>query len=311
MRHSLFILLSTLRTFHALAQSMPQPVHHWPLDETTDTLAADISGGEHGTLQGGAAWNSAGRFGGAVQFNGADGRVVAGPCDLTTGPGGISLSLWMKAGLMAGSEQVLLAKSDGPGTSGIIWSLSQVNSTAIRFRVRAGGNLTELTTPGSSLFSGSWYHVCGTYNGSEMRIYLNGALMAFTSASGTVPYAPSAPACMGARADGAAWFMGALDDVRIYDHGLTEMDVIGLVLGNVSVGSERPVDMHVDQAGALVLPPGDWSHVIVTDVQGRMVHDGHMQSTRSTLHLPWQMPGLYVVVLTGPTQRTCGRVMRL
>lgn len=276
------------------------PVHHWPLDEGTGALAFDIAGGSNGILQNGVAQQPGGGwFGGAYQFDGADDRVDLGPCDITTGTGGFSISLWMKAGLMTGTEQMLLAKTVGPAPDDYVWSLSQVNSTAVRFRLQTTGTVTELTTTGSSLFSGSWYHIAATYDGSMMRIHLNGALITFAPKNGGIPYAPMSPASMGDRLDGFASFLGQLDDVRLYDHGLSETEIFDILLEDVTTGLDVHATLGWSAEGGVTLPPGSWERMRIIDARGRIVMERDM-GEGNVAALRDEAPGLYLVCLQGP-----------
>lgn len=276
------------------------PSHHWPLDEASGATATDIAGGSNGILQNGVTQQpSGGWFGGAYQFDGADDRVDIGPCDITTGAGGFSISLWIKAGLMTGTEQVLIAKTLGPNTDDYVWSLSQVNSTAVRFRLQTSGTVTELTTTGSNLFSGSWYHLAATYDGSMMRIYINGALITFTAKAGGIPYAPMSPASMGDRLDGFASFLGQLDDVRLYDHGLSDAEIFDILLGDVTTGVEEEAAVAWTPEGGLVLPPGPWERMKIMDAHGRIITERNAGAV-DVPALRDGAPGLYLVCLQGP-----------
>lgn len=285
------LLLST-----SLLAQLP-PSHHWPLDESTGLHANDITGGADGDLQNGATWQpTGGHFGGALQFDGADDRVDLGPCEVTSGMG-FSISLWMQAGLMAGNEQVLIAKTQGPDPEEYVWSVSQVNSTALLFRLQAGGTVTELQTPQSSLFSGSWYHVAASYDGAMMRIHLNGALMAFTPKGGMIPWVPQAPASMGDRLDGNGSFMGLLDDVRLYDHGLNDAEITDLVIGDVATtaGGDQQIAIVEDR---IRIPRGDWLSLRIHDGTGRMLEQRSAKEGDELVLLD-RPAGLYLFCLQG------------
>jgi hypothetical protein len=276
-----------------LAQSAP--VHHWPLDEAVGMQVADIVGGSDGTLVGGVTLlPTAGWYGGAAAFDGANDRIEFGPCDITTGTGGFGVSLWVRLELMTGSEQLLFGKSDGPAASDWVWSVSQVNSTALRFRLRLNGTVHELTTGGASLFSGSWYHVAAGYDGSAMRIHINGALMATQPASGMMPFVPTAPTVMGGRTDGTLAFMGRLDDVRLYDHGLGDTEIIDIILGDVVTSIAQRPAVTTDPSGDLFSLHG-WEPVRAFDACGRVVRERNART-----NAPFLLdgpPGLYLVCL--------------
>ncbi len=278
-------------------------VFHWKLDEPDGTTVAHSEyGGPPGILQYGAEFQPTnGHHEGAVRFDGVDDRIILGPCDITTGGSGFSVSLWVKPDFVTAAERTLVAKAVGPADSDHIWSLSFVNASAIRFRLRTGGVTTVLTTATSSIFSGAWYHVAATYEGSTMKIHLNGSLMATTTASGLFGYHPEGPACFGARSTGTAPFSGWIDDIRIYDLGLTEEEIIGILLEDevtVQVGEDRPVITH---RGALNIPHGNWLAMTIMDTAGRVVLTQPLAGNNEDIgNIP---TGLYLVCLQDDTRR--------
>lgn len=92
------------------------------------------------------------------------------------------------------------------------------------FALAGGGKgLTYLTAP-QEFETGTWNHLVGTYNGREMRLYVNGSLaIAGTSESGPISYAGEEHFTVGAYKDGNETYPlnGALHEVRIYS---TPMD---------------------------------------------------------------------------------------
>ncbi|MBX2979095.1 MAG: LamG domain-containing protein [Flavobacteriales bacterium] len=247
-------------------------IHHWPLDESAGNVAQDLVSGSTGLLQAGALWAPGqGYHGGAVRTDGVDDRVLLGPCDLLNGSGGITLSLWVKPDFVTAMERTLIAKTSGPQTSDHIWSIAFVNATALRFRLRTAGTVHELSTPPSSLFGGTWYHIVASYDGSMMRLYVNGSLMAFAPASGSIGVFPAAPASLGARSTGAAPFSGWLDDVRIFDRGLSEPEILGILLGSVPTALDPP--QVITDARSAANFPETWSHLRIMDLAGRTLRE--------------------------------------
>ena len=298
------LLLATL----VLGQS--PPVFHWALDETTGTIAYDLTNTSDGQLQDGAQWApSGGHHQGACRFDGVNDRIILGACDLTTGGGAISLSVWVKPDFVTGMERTILAKTVGPQPQDHIWSVSFVNATALRFRLRTGGQTTELSTPGSSIFSGVWYHVVASYDGSSMRVFLNGSLMAENSIAGSIGFHPQAPASLGAQSTGARPFSGWIDDVRIYDRGLTASEVVQILLEQeLTTGVEVPAP-HVQPDGRLLLPLGPWTELRIMDLAGRSLVTQQISGI-TTSTAPNSLPtGLYLVSLLGAGQRKTWRML--
>lgn len=289
--------------------SAQPPVLHWPLDESAGSLAA-CWGGPGGVLAGGTAWApESGHHQGAARFDGVDDRIVLGPCDITSGSGGLTVSLWAKADFVTGMERVLIAKATGPAISDHVWSIAFVNGTALRFRLRAGGASRELTTPPSSLFGALWYHLVAVHDGAEMRLYLNGALMGSMAAPGTLGLHPQSPASLGALSTGAQAFSGWIDDVRIHDRPLTEPEIIELLFASMITG--LPPDDHGLPLllGDAVNAPSGCRRVRVMDPLGRELASRPVRAP-ATVDLAFLPAGHYLVCLEGDGGRHVLRLAR-
>ena len=278
----------------------PAALFHWTLDENDGTVAHEVQGLASGILQGNAQWDpEGGHHSGAVRFDGVDGRIILGPCDVMSATGAFSFSTWVKPDFVTAMERTIGVKTIGPGTDETIWSLSFINASALRFRLRAGSVIQELSTPPSSIFSGTWYHVVATYDGSAMRIYLNGSLMAEQGVTGTMGYHPQAPTTIAAQSNAQHPFSGWVDDVRIYEQGLTDQDVIDILLGNelsTSIHDHAPFFTSDRRA---FLPAGAWSHWRLLDPSGREVRSARHQATFGTIDLEGLAAGHYLLCLQG------------
>ncbi len=87
------------------------------------------------------------------------------------------------------------------------------------FAIAGGGNGLTYLTAGETFTPGSWNHVVGTYNGHEMRLYVNGSLAATsTDESGPISYADKKFFTLAGYRDANESFplLGALHEVRIY-----------------------------------------------------------------------------------------------
>lgn len=298
----------TLFALSLLYCAEAQPVHYWPLDETQGTLAHDFAGNGNGVVHGSCTWQPAGgHHGGAMRFYGNDARVDLGPCDIVTGSGDrFSVACWFKPLIVAGTERVLIAKTIGSGASDWIWSLSLVNSTGARFRIHGATGVVVADVPASSIFSNAWYHLAAVYDGSAMRVYLNGSLAVTQPANGGLGFHPEAPATMGQLVNGALPFYGELDDVRLYDHDLSEAEVIDLVIGQVNTGIADPGDVRIADGGFTV-PPGTWNEATICDASGRVLSTIALRGMSGRVPLPTLPAGVHVLTLQG-TERRQARV---
>lgn len=282
------------------------PVFHWRLDESSGTTAYASTGGSNGTLAGSVLWDpNGGHHQGAARFDGVDDRIVLGSCDATSGGQEISLSLWVKPDFVTGMERTLIAKTTGPQASDHVWSITFINATAMRFRLRTGGIVTELATPPSSLFGGAWYHIVATYDGSQMRLYVNASLMGSTSKTGSVDYAPQAPASIAAISTGTQAFSGWIDDVRIYDRALPDAEILDLLFETIT--TDVPEAEVTWQNGSL-RTTSDWQRMEIMDPMGRSLAH-YARTTKNAADLPPLSAGFYLVCLQGHGTRTTTRVM--
>jgi len=61
-----------------------------------------------------------------------------------------------------------------------------------------------------------WHHLAGVYNGSSIKLFVDGALVGERAGSGTIP-ANEVGISVGRLGEGAARFLGAVHEVRVSD----------------------------------------------------------------------------------------------
>lgn len=281
-----------------LLHAQSGPVYHWALDESAGLTAAPVTGTSPGVLQNGVVWDpDGGHHQGAARFDGVDDRIGLGPCDLLNGGTAITLSCWVKPDFVTGMERTLMAKSAASGE--LTWSVSFVQASALRFRLRTGGAITELTTAPSSLFGGQWYHFVATYDGAQMRLYTNGALMAAASATGAIGIAPQQNASLGATSSGAAPFSGWIDDVRIYDRALSDTEIITLLFETLTTATP--------EGAAFTTDGGPWRQAFLIDPTGRVLHEPALLHSGTSLPQGTLTAGVYTLCLLSDQGRTVRR----
>ncbi|MBT3842317.1 MAG: methyltransferase domain-containing protein, partial [Verrucomicrobia bacterium] len=100
------------------------------------------------------------------------------------------------------------------------------NNDKFNFALSTGGDLTYLNAS-DSFQTGRWYHVVGTYDGSLMRIYVNGTERGRSSnRRGTIDYSPAA-FVIGCYLDDNEFYPleGFISEVRLYNRTLTSQQV--------------------------------------------------------------------------------------
>jgi len=181
---------------------------------------ADVSGHGHtGTLSG-ATWTPQGRFGAALSFDGANDWVTiadAAALDLTTG---MTLSAWVYPTATTGWRTVLLKEQVG----GLIYALyASTDSTQPSGHVFVNGQEELLRGP-VPLPPDTWTYLATTYDGTTLRLYVNGTEVASRAVAGPI-LSSTGVLRIGGNNVWSEWFQGRIDEVRLYNRALTASEL--------------------------------------------------------------------------------------
>jgi len=196
-------------------------------NEASGTTVVDSSGsGNHGTISG-ATRTTSGRFGKALVFDGVNDWVTvadASSLDLTTG---MTLEAWIYPTTTSGVRDVLIKE----GASVDIYNLYARNGRARpESNVYVGG--LNRTAEGPVLKAKVWTHLAGTYDGSSLRLYINGIEAANLVQAGPIATS-SGPLRIGGNSIWGEFFKGRIDEVRVYNRALKS--------GEIQVDMNTPV----------------------------------------------------------------------
>lgn len=180
------------------------PQNWWRLNEAAGAVtAADSSGAATGSYENGTV---AGQTGvpigianGAARFDGRNDHINVGNVDLAGGV--LTLLAWFKADSWKGSDDArIISKATGTSVGDHYWLLGTTTSGSnrrLRFRVRTSGSTTTLVASSGNLQAGQWYCAAAVYNGSTMKLYLNGVEVGSSSKSGTLNTNAAVPVYIG------------------------------------------------------------------------------------------------------------------
>lgn len=80
-------------------------------------------------------------------------------------------------------------------------------------------------------FNGDWYHVAGTYDGMEIKVYVDGSLRATTAHEDYIEIQSHNLNIARNSEEVDRYYGGVIDEVRIYNRALSEPE-IRFIVGN-------------------------------------------------------------------------------
>ena len=210
-------MVSFVLVFVLFSTASAELVGHWRLDDGSGIVATDSVAGNDGTFEGDPEW-VAGYFGGALDFDGDDWVNCGSPADLVITEQ-ISITCWVNPAQLGGEQ----------GFAGL----------DAGYYFKAHGEGVRFTTPGIldhssanlTLVVGEWQHVASTFQPGQdegLIFYYNGVETERTTSSAM--NAGSGPFRIGNN----QWnehLTGMLDDVRVFNHILTENEVLAAMEG--------------------------------------------------------------------------------
>jgi hypothetical protein len=204
-------------------------VAHWPLD--TDTR--DIVGISHGTPSlNGVSFVDDAQRGAVMQLDGVEG-IVTLPSDLLKDMDNATFSCWFNFG--------------GGAYWQAVWSFGHINDPWAMFRLNPRTGLGDGGTLGVTVLGFTrnwrdwwtedpidtltWYFACGVFDADTFRFYLNDSLIFRNDSVPTTPneiMTDPNEAYLGKSHWEDPTLNGMIDDVRLYDHALSEAEVLEL-----------------------------------------------------------------------------------
>jgi glucose/arabinose dehydrogenase len=192
-------------------------------DEASGTAVADLSGHNHPATINGATRSTAGHTGGAVSLDGVNDYVnVPNQAELGL-PNAMTLEAWVRPTQLSGGIggwRTVVFKQSGGGMAYGLYANNDANRPAMH--VNIGGEQKANGT--AQLPLNAWTHLAGTYDGTAVRLYLNGTLAATRQQTGAIP-SSTGPLRIGGNAVWGEWFAGLIDDVRVYNRALAPNEI--------------------------------------------------------------------------------------
>lgn len=187
--------------------------------------ANDSSGnGNNGTVSGAAlATGHRGTASSAYTFDGVNDYVSvpdSSSLDLTSQ---LTFSAWVQPANITANTYYEILRKDATA-SGYLFSF-QGGGTLLTIGINSNGSYESNTPITPSYFTdGAWHFVVGTYDGTQFKVYADGALLGTTAVSGAIGTNAS-PLYIGSSKGVSEFFSGKIDEVRIHNRVLTSSEI--------------------------------------------------------------------------------------
>jgi hypothetical protein len=192
----------------------------WGFNDGSGMSATDASGKGHRGTVSSTSWSTAGKFGGALSFNGSSSWVTVADANDLDLSSALTLEAWVRPSALGSAWRTVVFK-ERPG--GIVYSL-YANQDAGRpvGQLWLGSERNAVGSAGLPL--NAWSHLASTYDGSTLRLYVNAVLVSSTAVSGSLA-ASAGVLRIGGNGVWPEWFAGLIDEVRIYNRALSAGEI--------------------------------------------------------------------------------------
>lgn len=221
------------------------------------TLTDSSGNNNHGSVSG-ANWVT-GLAGNALSFDGVDDLVTiadANSLDLTTG---MTLEAWVRPADRQGWSTVIAKERGGNNVGYVLYASAGTDEPPQGSIVTASDDIGARDR--KLLPLNTWSHLVTTYDGAQLRLYVNGSLVSSTAVTGAINTSSNPLRIGGNTVFSDEYFRGLIDEVRIYNRSLNEAEI----QYNISTPVGGSVDS-VPPTGAVTTPSGTVSGTVSINV---------------------------------------------
>ena len=249
------------------------PVAALAFDEGAGATARDTSGfGNDGAISG-ATWTTAGKYGPGLTFDGVNDWVTVPDADSLDIRGPLTLEAWVMPRDKGAWDNIVM--KEAPGSHAYVLyatgdALAPVPNGAV--------GSDEAFAP-SGLPTGAWTHVAVTFDGSALRIYVDGTLVTTRTGASPPPVSTNPLRIGGDAVWSDEFFDGSLDEIRVYDRALTAAEITSDM--NTRIGAP-PVDTAAPSV-AITAPEANATVGGATEVRADATDDTGVAGVRFVL----------------------------
>ena len=191
----------------------PTLIAHWALDEADGAIASDSKGASNGYVFGDPVWiPDGGQTGGAISLDGIDDHIVA-TIALNPADGPFSVFAWVQGGTPG---QTVISQFNGAN-----WLSADPASGCLMTELYAFGRGGVPLLSAVNITDGLWHRIGFVWDGVYRVIYVDDVPVAEDSQNGLESSIGGLKIGGGIDSAPGAFWSGLIDDVRIYNRGVS------------------------------------------------------------------------------------------
>jgi len=197
-------------------------VGHWKMNENAaslDVLDTSANGNNGLARRYTSLLSTVGISDGALNFDGSSDYIDCGYNQSFDFDTDLTISAWIKLGKLGEIGPIVQKREAGAGDQSFYFRVYTNNKLASCFY---DGSTWISILGQTELSHGSWHHVAATYDGQNMRLYVNGELDRSKSESRSIA-SSSHHIIIGK--DHHNYYKGSMDDIRIYKTALSQSQI--------------------------------------------------------------------------------------
>ncbi|MBN2881409.1 LamG domain-containing protein [Candidatus Woesearchaeota archaeon] len=225
----------------------------------TNTHIFDISGnGNNGTANGNAAPIAGGKYSGAYTFDGAGDYVQATPTGLPSGTNPRTIMVWIKPTNTA-TVKVPFAYGEPAAADGGAFGFYLASDEVLNFW---GMGSKDFNT-GAVVTTNVWHHIAVTYDGSNVRVYLDAVQVGPTTARALNTANQVLSIGSDSNIDLNDYpYAGLIDEVKIWNRTLSNTEIYQQYTSNLKKIDANSWELYVNQSKTTGLDDGIYTYQV-------------------------------------------------
>lgn len=193
------------------------------IDEGAGNIVRDSSGNSlNGEVIGTYNW-VAGKSGYALKFDGSNYVNITLPEIRDK----ITIEAWINPTSLTTDDVIIMKPFTSDASPMRVYGLTVSNSRRLRFSIAINNNSYYTQSPNNALRTGQWQHIAAVYDGTRIKVYINGAERASRAISGKIDTNLMPVWIAKGRVSSMTnSFKGSVDTVRIYKRALTSAEIL-------------------------------------------------------------------------------------